>query len=71
MVFAATGEIIRPAGVVYYPPSITIQPQDRIVTVSCPGYPAGVEYLVKSVIAAFVGQGLVDHYEAQIAIPIA
>lgn len=75
MVFVATGELIKPSGVMYYPTSMTLLPQDRVITKSAPGYPdatfpSGIEYVVESFIPAFLINGVVDHYEAVINLPI-
>lgn len=73
MVFVATGELIKPSGVLYYPTTITLLPQDRIITKSAPGYPAattGIEYVIESFIPAFLINGVVDHGEAVINLPI-
>ena len=76
MVFVATGELIKPSGILYYPPDIVLLPQDRIITKSAPGYPSatypsGIEYVVESFVPAFLINGVVDHYEATINLPIA
>ena len=70
MIFPATGEIIRPQGIMYYPTSITLLPEDRVVTLNTPGYPAGIEYVVTSFVPGYIFNGKVDHYEAQLALPI-
>jgi hypothetical protein len=70
MIFPATGEIIRPQGIMYYPTNLTILPQDRVVTVSTPGYPANIEYVVTSFVPGFLFNGKVSHFEAQLALPI-
>ena len=70
MIFASTGEIIKPSGVMYYSPNFTIMPQDRIITVSTPGYPSQIEYVVTSVVPGYLFNGKVSHYEAQLSLPI-
>jgi hypothetical protein len=70
MVFATTGELIRPSGTLYYPTNIILLPEDRIVTVSVPGYANGVEYILTSTVPAFIFSGRVDHMEGQLSLPI-
>jgi hypothetical protein len=70
MVFAATGELIYPSGVLYYPPNYTLLPEDRIITVNVPGYANGVEYILTSAVPAFIFSGKVDHMEGQLSLPI-
>jgi hypothetical protein len=65
LVFAPTGELVLPEGVLYIDKQYPVQPMDHIVTVQTPGYPTGVEYVILSVVPAFYGNGLVDHYECR------
>ena len=70
MEIKSTGELIYPAGTMYIPKNYTVQPMDRVVTVSTPGYQSGIEYVIESVIPAFYANGLVDHYEAHLHLPL-
>lgn len=71
LVFAPTGELVLPEGILYYSAQYTLQPMDHIVTITQPGYPVGIEYVVLSVVPAFYGHALVDHYEARIQLATA
>jgi len=71
MKISSTGELIYPTGIMYYPKNLTLQPMDRIVTVSTPGIPTGIEYTIEAVYPSFILHGVVDHYEASLHLPIA
>ncbi len=68
--FKDTGDLIYPTGEMYIPNNIQILPQDKIYTVACPGYPSGIQYSVKGVVAGFIINGVVDFYLADIALPV-
>ena len=71
MVFAATGEIIKPQGICYIPANIIVKPQDRIVTVVTRGYPTGIEYVVTEIIEGYsMMNGPVSFQELKLALPI-
>lgn len=70
LAFNDKGELVRPSGTLYIPKHIIIKPMDRIITVKCPGYAAGIEYVVTEIIPSFYGHGLLDHWEGKIELPI-
>ena len=61
--FAPTAERITPNGVMYIPPQYTIYHEDRIIT------PDGIEYIVVSVVAGYINNTVLDHYELEVALP--
>jgi hypothetical protein len=63
--FAMTGERPKPSGVVYYGSSFTLAPEYRIVTTD----PSPIEYVVVSVVPAYIVAAVVDHYEAIVELP--
>ena len=65
LIFAPTGELVLPEGILYIDKQYTLQPMDHIVTITTPGYPTGIEYVVLSIVPAFYGNSLVDHYECR------
>ena len=67
---SSTGELVYPTGTLYLPTSIVVQPEDRLVTVTGYGVPVGIEYIIESVVPSYYGNTLIDHYEAQVHLPI-
>ena len=65
--FATQGERPEPSGIVYFGPSFTLYDEDRIVTTTNPSYE--VEYVVTSVVPAFMPPNVVNHWEATISLP--
>jgi len=65
-----TGELIYPAGTLYYPKTFTLMPEDRIVTLNSAGEPNGIEYVVEAIYPAYIMHGVVDHYEGSVHLPI-
>jgi len=61
--FSPMGERVLPTGVMYYGRDYHIKAEDRIVTDD------GIEYVILGVVPAFLLGGIVDHYEAQVALP--
>ena len=61
--FAMTGQRPSPSGVVYYGPSFTLLPEDRILTTD------GIEYTVVSIVPGYMNNTYIDHYEAIVALP--
>lgn len=70
MSIKSTGELIYPTGTLYYPKHIILQPMDRIITVTTPGIPKGIEYFIEAVWPSYVLHGVVDHYEASVHLPV-
>ncbi len=64
MFFAATGERVIPAGIMYYPPTMILYPEDRILTSD------GIEYVVTGIVPAYVANGILDHWEAKLELPV-
>lgn len=61
--YAQQGERPEPSGVMYYGNSYSINSEDRIVTNT------GIEYVVVSVVAAYLPLNVVNHYEAVLSLP--
>jgi hypothetical protein len=61
--FAPTGERITPNGVCYLPPQYIIYHEDRILTAN------GIEYVVESIVPAFINNNVIDHWEADVELP--
>jgi hypothetical protein len=61
--YTLTGERVLPSGIMYYGKDFTILAEDRVIT------PDGIEYVVLGVVPGYVMGAVVDHYEAQIALP--
>lgn len=68
--FMATGELIQPAGVLYYDKTYVILPMDRIITVNVPGSIPGIEYVVNNVSPLFRIHGVVDHMQGSVLLPV-
>lgn len=67
--FNEKGELIRPSGTLYVPKGYTLKPMDRIITVNCPGYAKGIEYVVDEIHPVMLMHGIVDHYQGTILLP--
>ncbi len=67
---SSTGELIYPSGTLYYSKNYTLKPMDRILTVSTPGIPAGIEYVIEAIYPSFILNGVVDHMEGNVHLPI-
>lgn len=67
---SSTGELVYPTATAYIPKNYTFKPMDRIVTVKSPGIQPGIEYVVEAVYPAYILNGVVDHYEANIHLPV-
>jgi len=65
-----TGELVYPSGLMLYSTNLTLKPMDRVVTLSSPGIPTGIEYVIETVLPAYVMHGIVNHYVAQIHLPV-
>lgn len=63
LAFAATGERVIPSGTLYFPAEYAVKVEDRILT------PDNIEYVIVGVVPGYVVQDVVDHYEAQLALP--
>ena len=61
--FAPTGERVTPNGVAYIPQNYTIYHEDRIIT------SGGTEYVVTSIVPAYLNNNVIDHYEAIVELP--
>ena len=61
--FAPVAERITPNGVMYISKDYTVYHEDRIIT------PDGVEYVVVSVVAGYINNNVLDHYELEVALP--
>lgn len=61
--FAPIAERITPSGVMYIPQNYTIYHEDRILT------PDGIEFVVVSVVAGYLNNTVLDHYELLLALP--
>lgn len=68
--YSNTGELIYPSGTMYYSKFLTLKPEDRIITVVSPGIPTGIEYIIEAVYPSYILHGVVDHYEANVRLPI-
>lgn len=63
IIFASTAERVTPNGVAYIPPDYSIYHEDRIITSD------GVEYVVVSVVAGYINNITLDHFELELALP--
>ena len=70
MKVSSTGELIKPQGTGYCSKALTLRPMDRIIIVSSLGAPTGTEYVIESVWASYIMNGVVDHYEFSYTLPI-
>ena len=61
--FAPTAERVTPNGVMYIPNNYQIFHEDRVLT------PDGIEYVVVSVVAGYLNNTVLDHYELEVALP--
>lgn len=61
--YVSTGERVIPSGVMYYMPAYALKPQDRVITSD------GIEYVVLGVVSARIVGPVIDHYEAELALP--
>lgn len=61
--FAQTGERLEPAGTMYFDKSYLVLPEDRVIT------SGNVEYVVVGVVAGYVLNTVIDHWEAILALP--
>ena len=69
LAFTPKGELVKPQATLYFDKKYTILPMDRIITVNCPGYAAGIEYVVTEVYPSMYGHGIVDHMEGKVELP--
>ena len=61
--FAPEGERILPTGIMYYNNTYALKAEDRVLTSD------GIEYNVISVVSGINMGGVVDHFEAILALP--
>lgn len=61
--YAQTGQRPVPSGVMYYGSGYTLQAEDNIYTND------GIQYIVVSVVPAYIVAAVVDHYEAVLSLP--
>ena len=70
MTIKNTGELIYPSATIYLPKNISLLPEDRIITVICPGVATGIEYVLEAFWPAYILHGVVDHNEGSLHLPI-
>ena len=63
--FSMTGEHPDPAGIMYVPTGYTILPNDRVITSDA----QPIEYVVVSVVPAYMVGTVVNHYEVILKLP--
>jgi len=68
--FNEKGELVKPSGTLYFDKDLDIRHMDRIITVNCPGYAEGIEYVVTEVVPSFYGHGILSHKEGHVDLPI-
>jgi hypothetical protein len=63
--FAQTGERPEPSGIMYFGNAYTILSNDRVITTDA----SPIEYVVVSVVPAYLTPTVVSHYEAVLSLP--